>query len=61
MKKQEKYKYLVLNKGNSLIDEDKRHEDEINKNNPINIDLLTATLLYDGGYYKKALGKINFY
>ena len=58
IEKQEKYKYLVLNKGNSLIDEDRRAEDEIKKNNPINIDLLTATLLYDGGYYKKALEKL---
>ena len=33
IEKQEKYKYLVLNKGNSLIDEDRRAEDEI-KNNP---------------------------
>ena len=58
IEKQEKYKYLVLNKGNSLIDEDRRAEDEIKNNNPINIDLLTATLLYDGGYYKKALQKL---
>ena len=58
IEKQEKYKYLVLNKGNSLIDEDRRAEDEIKNNNPINIDLLTATLLYDGGYYKKALEKL---
>ncbi len=52
------YLKLVRSQGNILIEKDKQALKEAN-DAPPNIDLLKARLLFDGGYYNKALAQIK--
>ena len=56
---QEFYRNLVLEKGRTLIDEDKQAENDMKNNINLNYELLLARILFDGGYYFKALDKLN--
>jgi len=56
---QEKYMKMVLDKGDLFIDEDKQAESETKNFKEINKDLLKSRLLFDGGYYQKALVQLN--
>lgn len=49
---------LVLLKGTSVVDEDKQAEYEAGSGVAPGIFLLRARLLFDGGYYKMALGEL---
>jgi hypothetical protein len=58
----EKYKEFiskVMIYGNSVVDADIQAEREAKNNNPPNLYLLRARLLFDGGYYEKALAAIT--
>jgi tetratricopeptide (TPR) repeat protein len=48
------YLSKVLTSGNLLVDEDKEAEVEATQNEAINLILLKARLLFDGGYYEKS-------
>ncbi|MCK4661268.1 MAG: tetratricopeptide repeat protein [Bacteroidales bacterium] len=54
-----KYKKLIINYENSLSNLDKQAAIEIQNINNINIELLKVRLLFDGGYYQKALKILN--
>ncbi len=58
--KYQTYLKLVRSQGNILIEKDKQALKEAN-DNPPNINLLKARLLFDGGYYNKALLQIKNY
>jgi hypothetical protein len=48
----------VLKHGSAKTDEDKQAEKDAKSTNVINIQLLKARLLFDGGYYSKALNAL---
>lgn len=56
--KYQAYLKLVRSQGNILIEKDKQALKEAN-DSPPNIDLLKSRLLFDGGYYSKALAQIK--
>jgi len=49
----------ALNYGNTLVDEDKSAEKEARSGEIPNIPLLKSRLLFDGGYYDKALDQLT--
>ncbi len=49
----------IISEGNTLIDEDRVALKDAKENRLSHPQLIKTRLLYDGGYYKKALGEIN--
>jgi len=54
-----KYRNLVLEKGDALIDEDLQALRDIKNNKKINIELLNSRILFDGGYYQQAYSSLE--
>ena len=57
--KQRIYLAKVQNAGTALVDEDKQAKQEVESGNSPNVALLKSRLLFDGGYYDKALIELN--
>ena len=53
------YLSKVKSKGSALVDEDKQAKHESETGDIPNVSLLKSRLLFDGGYYEKALSELN--
>lgn len=53
------YRERILKEGNAIVDADKTAVLEARKKTPVDIHILRARLLSDGGYFQQALAELN--